>query len=79
VLGDYLVSGVELCGCAILWVVRDVLLKRVARKLSGVRNSNMGELRLAVCTVCYGYGSANRGELGSVGKRWTAPVVQRAL
>jgi hypothetical protein len=75
----FIVNDVELCGCSGLWVVRDVLLKRVARKLSGGQNSNFGSWAFAVCAVCCSYGSTNRGELGSVGKRWTVHVVQWAM
>jgi hypothetical protein len=61
--------------------VADMFLisKWVARGLSGGHNSNFGKLRLAVCTVWCRYGSTDLGELSSVGKRWTVPVVQRAL
>jgi hypothetical protein len=77
--GGFFVSGVELRGCALLWEVSDVFLKRVARKMLGEHNSNLGKLRLAMCTVCCVYGSIDHGELSSVGKRWTVRAVQRAM
>ena len=56
-----------------------LISKWVARGLSGGHNSNFGKLRLVVCTVWCRYGSTDMGEISSVGKRWTVPVVQRAL
>jgi hypothetical protein len=60
-------------------MVCTLISKLVARELSGGHNSNLGKLRLFVCTVWCRYGSTDLGELGSGGKRWTVPVVQRAL
>jgi hypothetical protein len=68
-----------LCRSAMLRWVCVWISKWVARELSGGHNSNFGKLRLSVCTVSCLYGSIDLGELGSVRKRWTVHVVQRAL
>jgi hypothetical protein len=75
----FFVSDGGCCGSARLRWVRVWISKWVARKLSGGQISSFRKLRLAVCTVRCRYGSTNMGEVGSVGKRWTVPIVQHAL
>jgi hypothetical protein len=45
--------------CVVLWVLREVMLKWVARKLLEGHDSNFG---IAVCTVSCVYGSTDRRE-----------------
>jgi hypothetical protein len=77
--GGFFVSDGGLRASAVLRWVCILISKWVARGLPGGHNSNFGKLRLAVCTVRCLYGSTDMGELGSVGKRWTVHVIQRAL
>jgi hypothetical protein len=76
VKGCFFVSDGVWRGITVSCVVCVVFLERVARKLSEGLNSNYRKLGLAVCTVCYGYGSTDlMGELGFVGKRWPVLIV----
>jgi hypothetical protein len=64
--------------CVVLCLCRDIDLRVMARKLSVGHNSNFGKLRLGVCTLWCIYGSTDRGEHSSRGKRWMVTFVQRA-
>jgi hypothetical protein len=77
--GRSFVSDVGFFMSAVLRWVHVWISKWVARGLSGGQNSKLGKLRLAVCIVWCLYGSTNLGEMGSVGKRWTVPLVRRPL